>query len=50
MIHEYIVKKKSTGDIAVEFGVTDAAIIFWLKKVLNSCDLAFLGDIVVTQM
>jgi transposase-like protein len=31
-VQEYIVNKKSTGDIAREHGVTDAAVIFWLKK------------------
>jgi len=29
---EYLEKKRSTGEIAEEFGVTDAAIIFWLKR------------------
>jgi len=28
----YVVQQKSAGDIAKMFGVTDAAIIFWLKK------------------
>lgn len=28
----YIDQQKSTGDIAGMFGVTDAAILFWLKK------------------
>ena len=30
--HEYLELGRSTGDIAAQFGVTDAAIIFWLKK------------------
>lgn len=29
---EYTEKQRSTGDIAAEFGVTDAAILFWLRK------------------
>jgi 5-methylcytosine-specific restriction endonuclease McrA len=29
---EYVDKQRSTGEIAAEFGVTDAAILFWLKK------------------
>ena len=29
---EYVEKQRSTGDIAREFGVTDAAIMFWLRK------------------
>jgi len=29
---EYTEQGRSTGDIAQQFGVTDAAIIFWLKK------------------
>lgn len=29
---EYVVKQRSTGDIAAEFGVTDAAVLFWLRK------------------
>lgn len=29
---EYILKERSTGDIAKQFGVTDSAILFWLKK------------------
>lgn len=28
---EYVVKQRSTGEIAQQFGVTDAAIIFWLR-------------------
>ena len=30
--HEYVERGRSTGDIAAQFGVTDAAIIHWLKK------------------
>ena len=29
---EYVVKKRSAGEIAAEFGVTDAAILFWIRK------------------
>jgi len=29
---EYVIKQRSTGEIAAEFGVTDAAVIFWLRK------------------
>jgi hypothetical protein len=29
---EYINKKRSTSDIAAEFGVTDGAVLFWLHK------------------
>lgn len=32
LFNEYIEKKRSSADIAKDFGVTDAAIIFWLKK------------------
>jgi len=32
LISEYIGKKKSTKEIANQFGVTDSAILFWLKK------------------
>jgi hypothetical protein len=32
LTNEYEVKKRSTGEIAKKFGVTDAAIIFWLRK------------------
>lgn len=28
----YVVKEQSTGDLAEQFGVTDAAILFWLRK------------------
>lgn len=31
-IREYKIKKRSAGDIAKEFGVTDASILFWLNK------------------
>jgi 5-methylcytosine-specific restriction endonuclease McrA len=30
--HEYIEQRRSAGDIARQYGVTDAAIIFWLNK------------------
>ena len=30
--NEYITKKRSSGDIASEYGVTDAAIQYWLRK------------------
>jgi hypothetical protein len=30
--NEYLTKRRSSGDIALEAGVTDAAIIFWLRK------------------
>jgi hypothetical protein len=29
---EYVTAGRSTGDIAQQFGVTDAAVIFWLRK------------------
>lgn len=29
---EYVQVQRSTGDIAAQFGVTDAAILFWLNK------------------
>lgn len=29
---EYVKKSRSTGDIAREHGVTDAAVLFWLRK------------------
>lgn len=32
LIDEYLDKGRSTGDIAKQFGVTDSAIIFWLKR------------------
>lgn len=32
LIQEYVDKKRSCGEIAKQFGVTDSAIIFWLKK------------------
>jgi len=32
LIENYVLKKRSTGEIAQEFGVTDAAILFWLRK------------------
>ena len=28
----YVVQERSTGDLAAEFGVTDGAILFWLRK------------------
>jgi len=28
----YVARQRSTGDIAAEFGTTDAAILFWLRK------------------
>jgi hypothetical protein len=30
--NEYVKQKRSTGDIASEFSVTDVAILFWLRK------------------
>jgi hypothetical protein len=32
LIEEYVLKQRSTGDIAIEFGTTDAAILFWLRR------------------
>ena len=32
LFNAYITQQQSTGDIAKQYGVTDAAIIFWLKK------------------
>ena len=32
LLEEYSVKERSTGEIAAQFGVTDAAILFWLRK------------------
>lgn len=32
LLNEYETKRKSTGEIAKQFNVTDGAIIFWLKK------------------
>lgn len=32
LVRHYVSLKESTGDIAKSFGVTDAAIIFWLRK------------------
>ncbi len=32
LISEYVEKRRSTGDIAKEFDVTDAAILFWLRR------------------
>jgi 5-methylcytosine-specific restriction endonuclease McrA len=29
---EYVDQGRSTGDIATQFGVTDAAVLFWLRK------------------
>lgn len=29
---EYVTKQRSTGEIAAEFGVTDAAILYWLNR------------------
>lgn len=30
--HEYVDLERSAGDIAKQFGVTDAAVMFWLRK------------------
>lgn len=32
LVENYVEKKRSSGEIAKEFGVTDAAVLFWLKK------------------
>lgn len=32
LLEEYTKKGRSTGEIAAEFGVTNAAILFWLRK------------------
>jgi 5-methylcytosine-specific restriction endonuclease McrA len=32
LTEQYVVLERSTGEIAKDFGVTDAAILFWLKK------------------
>jgi 5-methylcytosine-specific restriction endonuclease McrA len=32
LFNAYITQQQSTGEISKQFGVTDAAIIFWLKK------------------
>ena len=32
LVENYVKQERSTGDIAKGFGVTDAAILFWLKK------------------
>lgn len=32
LYQEYVEKKRSSGDIAQQFGVTEAAIFFWLRK------------------
>ena len=32
LIDNYVTNNRSTGDIAKEFGATDSAILFWLKK------------------
>ena len=32
LVRNYIEQKRSTGDIAAEFGTTDGAILFWLRK------------------
>lgn len=32
LIQEYVTKQRSTGEIAKEHGVTDAAILHWLRK------------------
>lgn len=32
LLREYSERGRSTGDIAAEFGVTDSAIIFWLRR------------------
>lgn len=32
LVTEYVEKKRSTGDIAAQFGVKDASIVYWLRK------------------
>jgi 5-methylcytosine-specific restriction endonuclease McrA len=32
LLDNYVTKERSTGEIAVEFGTTGAAILFWLRK------------------
>ena len=32
LVENYIVRQRSTGDIAAEFVTTDAAVLFWLRK------------------
>jgi hypothetical protein len=32
LVREYVGRGRSTGDIARQFGVTDAAVLFWLRK------------------
>lgn len=32
LVENYVVKERSAGDIAQEFSVTDAAILFWLRR------------------
>jgi hypothetical protein len=32
LLENYVARQRSTGDIAAEFGTTDAAILFWLRK------------------
>ena len=32
LVENYVDRQRSTGDIAAEFGTTDAAILFWLRK------------------
>lgn len=32
LVENYVVAQRSAGDIASEFGVTDASILFWLRK------------------
>lgn len=32
LVENYIVQRRSTGEIAAQFGTTDAAILFWLRK------------------
>lgn len=32
LVEEYVNKQRSTGEISEQFGVTDSAILFWLKK------------------
>jgi 5-methylcytosine-specific restriction endonuclease McrA len=32
LLENYVVRQRSTGDIAAEFGTTDAAILFWMRK------------------
>ena len=32
LIENYVIQKRSAGEIAIQFGVTDAAILFWLRR------------------